>query len=596
MTGKPMTTNHILYEKLIPYDVAHIIMGGYIHYHHQFRRITKRAKPRFEERNWPGIQEDGRARINLYRDEVGETTEKIRNFLGDRPTDHSFWREVKRLYFEDIINFNTRNIAETFYNSVFRHFHTGLGADEHLMFVRSTGSYREFRSTVPIFHTFFVTIPVETTIHQIFHYFKFDVPFQDLDRDIRFICETIREYFDDVQLSGPSLRIELLKSIFYRNKGAYIVGRLRLDERVIPFVLPLLHEENGIFVDACLLEVNDVSSIFSYHRAYFLVDVDIVTETIDFLQSILPSKSLSELYNSIGFEKHGKTVFYREYLRHMRKTEDKFVVAPGIKGMVMSVFTLPSLGMVFKVIKDKFDPPKKMTAEQVKEKYKLVNLHDRVGRMTDSHMFEHLVFEKNRFSEGLLQELQEEIQSLLTIDEDTVKIDHLYVEKRMIPLNVYLEHAAREDAFEVIDEYGKAIKQLAAANIFPGDMLLKNFGVTRLKRVVFYDYDEIGFLTDYHFRYIPEPKDDFEAFSSEPYFHVGEKDVFPEEFRRFLLRTSELKDHFEEKHGDLFDAAFWTSIQQQLKQGVMVDVFPYKATKRFAVKYGGESIPEIGLE
>ncbi|MEO1437218.1 MAG: bifunctional isocitrate dehydrogenase kinase/phosphatase, partial [Bacteroidota bacterium] len=345
--------------------------------------------------------------------------------------------------------------------------------------------------------------------------------------------------------------------------------------------LPLLNGEQGIHVDALLLDLDDVSSIFSYHRAYFLVDVDIVSETVDFLESILPTKNMSELYNSIGFEKHGKTVFYREYLRHMRQTEDQFIIAPGIKGMVMSVFTLPSLNMVFKIIKDKFDPPKKMTAQEVKSKYKLVNLHDRVGRMTDTHMFEHLVFEKSRFSPELLEELQNVIASKLTITAQTVEIDHLYVEKRMTPLNLFLETASEEDAKAAIDEYGKAIKQLASANIFPGDMLLKNFGVTRLKRVVFYDYDEIGFLTEFNFRYIPEPRDEYEEMSSTPFFHVNPNDIFPEEFRKFLMRAGHLRKFFESIHGDLFDAKYWRSIQEQLRAGVIVDVFPYKLEKRF---------------
>ena len=577
--------NDIIYEKLIPYDVAHLILGGYMYYYHQFKRVTKRAKLRFEEKNWHGIQKDSRERINLYKNVVGHTKNRISKFLDNRETDKIFWLEVKRLYFEDVTNFNTRNISETFYNSVFRHFHAGLGADEDLMFVRRTGTYREFRSTIPIFHTFFLTTPIETTIEQIFHYFKFDAPYENLNRDIKYICKTIKEHFDESQLNSPNLRIEILKSIFYRNKAAYIVGRMRIDEQSVPFVIPLLHDEGGIYVDALLLEVNDVRSIFSYHRAYFLVDVDIVSDTVDFLQTILPHKSLSELYNSIGFEKHGKTVFYREYLRHMSQTEDEFVIAPGVRGMVMSVFTLPSLNMVFKVIKDKFDPPKTMTAALVKEKYKLVNLHDRVGRMTDPHMFEHFVFDKKRFSEELLEELKTVIGSKLKIDGECVIIDHLYVEKRMTPLNLYLEKACEKDACKVIDEYGKAIKQLAAANIFPGDMLLKNFGVTRLKRVVFYDYDEIGFLTDYKFRSIPEPRDDFDEMSSEPYFHVGPNDIFPEELRRFLLRPGELKSYFEEIHGDLFTPKYWIGIQNQLKEGVIVDVFPYELSKRFRDKY-----------
>lgn len=318
------------------------------------------------------------------------------------------------------------------------------------------------------------------------------------------------------------------------------------------------------------------------------MDVDIVSETVDFLRSILPTKYLGELYNSIGFVKHGKTVFYRGFLRHLNATVDQFIMAPGIRGMVMSVFTLPSYNMVFKVIKDKFAPPKNMTQQQVKEKYDLVHRHDRVGRMTDFHLFENLVFDRKRFPDELLEEFKKDFPSKLKITENTIEIAHLYVEKKMIPLNIYLESASIKEAEEAINEYGRAIKQLAAVNIFPGDMLLKNFGVTRLKRVVFYDYDEIGFLTDYNFRIMPEPRDDYEEMSAQPFYHVGENDIFPEEFLQFLIGKKEIREIFKRLHGDLFGVKFWKDMQERQRRKELIDVFPYQKKLRFVEVYGKE--------
>ena len=377
-----------MFEKLIPYDAAFIILDAYVQYHHLFKRITKRAKIRFEHRDWQGIQADARNRITLYRDSVGSTTEKLLDFLGPKAQDENIWRAIKEMYLDEILNFNTRNIAETYYNSIFRHSHKGLSADEELMFVHATGTYREFRSTVPIYHTLFLAEPLDSVIRQLFMYYHFDASFENLERDINYIAQTLKESTLISSKTTGYARIEVLKSVFYRNKGAYLVGRLVIGDRSTPFVLPLLHEPNGIFVDALLLTYNDVSSIFSYNRSYFLVDSDIASEMVDFLSSILPTKSLGELYNSIGFEKHGKTVLYRDFLSHMNRSSDSFEIAPGIKGMVMSVFTLPSYNMVFKVIKDHFPPPKKVTEKIVKEKYQIVSMHDRVGRMADSHMFE----------------------------------------------------------------------------------------------------------------------------------------------------------------------------------------------------------------
>jgi len=343
-----------------------------------------------------------------------------------------------------------------------------------------------------------------------------------------------------------------------------------------------------------LLDYNDVSSIFSYSRSYFLVDVDIVSETIDFIKPILPTKQQDELYNSIGFEKHGKTVFYRNFERHLLRSSDKFVIAPGTKGMVMSVFTLPSYGMVFKLIKDRFDPPKKVTERIVKEKYELVNQHERVGRMTDSHMFLNMVFDLKRFSPELLEELKQVAASKIVITDNTLEIKHLYVEKRMIPLNLYLETATLEEITHAMDEYGKAIKQLAAVNIFPGDMLLKNFGVTRLNRVVFYDYDEISLLTEINFRKIPEPRNHYEEFSSEPYYHIGLNDVFPEEFGRFLVGDRTIRKIFTDFHGDLFQASYWQEVQERLKRGEILDVFPYKEELRFCNVFSSTYLSIVG--
>ena len=572
------------FEKLIPYDAAHLILTAYFQYYHQYKRITKRAQIRFEQRDWHGIQADARDRLTLYRNQVGTTTARLLAFLEDKKEDRNVWKEIKATYLEEVMNFNTRNIAETFYNSVFRHSHRGLSVDEELMFVHATGTYREFRSTIPIYHNFYLIEPFEHVIRQLFSFYTFDAEWEDLDRDIHYVTAVLQKWFSDKEVLRTT-RLEMLKSVFYRNKGAYIVGRLITGDRVHPFIMPLLHDERGIFVDALLLSYNDVSSIFSYNRSYFLVDVDIVSEMVDFLYSILPTKSLGELYNSIGFEKHGKTVLYRDFLRHLDRTIDHFEIAPGIKGMVMSVFTLPSYNMVFKVIRDRFAAPKKVTEKIVKEKYELVFFHDRVGRMADSHMFQNLTFPRNRFSEALLEELQSECGSKVNITEEVVEIEHLYIEKKMIPLNMYLESASPEDAEDAINEYGKAIKQLAAVNIFPGDMLLKNFGVTRLKRVVFYDYDEIGFLTEYNFRRIPEPRSYEDELSAEPWYSVGENDVFPEEFPRFLIGRRDIREIFYRLHGDLYDVPFWRQIQERLKKGEIFDVFPYRQRLRFKKQF-----------
>ncbi|MEM1229453.1 MAG: bifunctional isocitrate dehydrogenase kinase/phosphatase [Pseudomonadota bacterium] len=302
---------------------------------------------------------------------------------------------------------------------------------------------------------------------------------------------------------------------------------------------------------------------------------------MDFLKELLPNKKRSELYSAIGLHKHGKTVFYRGFIEHLTRSEDLFVTAPGIKGMVMAVFSLPSYQVVFKIIKDQFAPQKNITAAQVKEKYAIVKTHDRVGRMADTQEFHNFVLPRRRFEAQLLEELLSVAGSTVSVTGDDVLISHLYIERQMTPLNLYIEDASDSELRNALDEYGNAIKQLAAANIFPGDMLLKNFGVTRHGRVVFYDYDEISYLTEVNFRTIPEPQTPEQEMASEPWYSVAPNDVFPEEFRKFLFGRRKIKAQFEAMHGEMFDAGYWQTLQQDIEAGAIKDVFPYRRKRRF---------------
>jgi len=584
-----------MFPALKHFDVAHHFLMGYMDYYYRFKLITKRARIRFEQRDWHGVQADARGRITLYRDDVAQTTASVEEVLQKMPTDEAFWQKVKASFAEEIAHFNTRNIAETFYNSVYRHFHQ-IGANRDLMFVSRTGSYREFKGQMAISYDYQLgTFDLEAILDDLLEKYAFDAAWDDKERDIKLVANRWQQKIDELGGRSSEDRLEVLTSVFYRNKSAYIVGRFIKEGEVIPFIMPLLHpEQRGIFIDALLLESDQVTSIFSYHRSYFLADITVPSDMVDFLRTFMPTKAISELYNAIGFEKHGKTVFYRELRRHFRRTartqvqgdgsivpEEQFVTAPGIAGMVMYVFTMPSLNMVFKIIRDKFAPPKQVTPAVVKEKYDLVKRHDRVGRMADSYLFEKLSLPLDRFAPECLEELRSTAATKVEVTEDSVLISHVYVEKKMTPLNIFLENAEEAMAQKALRDYGRAIKQLAAANIFPGDLLLKNFGVTRVKRVVFYDYDEIELVTDCNFRHIPEAQTYEQEMASQPWYYVGPKDIFPEEFPGFLMRAGTNLTYLREKHGVIFDADFWNDVKTRLLAGEIMDVFPYRTGHRF---------------
>ncbi|MBZ0121004.1 MAG: bifunctional isocitrate dehydrogenase kinase/phosphatase, partial [Sandaracinaceae bacterium] len=321
-------------------------------------------------------------------------------------------------------------------------------------------------------------------------------------------------------------------------------------------------------------------------RAYFMVDTEVPSATVEFLSSMMPTKPKAELYTMLGLQKQGKTLFYRDLHQHLQLSNDRFVLAPGTKGLVMVVFTLPSFPYVFKVIRDRIAPPKDTDRDEVMKKYLMVKYHDRVGRLADTLEYSHVAFPLERFDPSVVEELAAVAPSTFEIDGEQLVIKHMYIERRMVPLDIYLRGADDAHKREAIAELGNAIRELASANIFPGDLLLKNFGVTRHGRVVFYDYDEIGYLTDYVFRRLPQARSYEDEMAAEAWFSVGPRDIFPEELPKFLFADARSRELFEELHGELLDPRFWIERQQKCRAGEQEDVFPYAQASRFGPHHG----------
>lgn len=565
---------------------ARIILNGFEAYFAEFQNITLGARSRFENGDWLDIHAASRDRIDLYKVKVRSVLGTVELVAGEELRSYDFWRDARKVYAGLIRNHSNFEIAETFYNSVFNAVFEHRQVRNDYAFVFSSQGDIPLSDTSPVLRQYRLNGSLREMLHELLTDYRLSVPYEDLERDIAQIARSVDEELAEIpgfELDLDDIRLEVISNHFYRNKGAYIVGRILSGKASMPFVLPVLHnEDGGIFIDTVLFGSDRVSVVFSFTRSYFMVDATIPSQYVLFLARLMPAKPISEIYTSIGFNKHGKTYYHRSAVRHMESTTDKFVIAPGIKGMVMSVFTLPSYPFVFKIIKDRFTPPKDMTREEVKGKYRLVKRADRAGRMADTQEFTNLAFARDRFSEELMEELMEVAPSLISQHGKALIIGHLYVERRMTPLNLYLQDATDEDVDAVMDEYGNAIKQLAAANIFPGDMLLKNFGVTRHGRVVFYDYDEIVPLLDCNFRKIPEPRNEEEEMASQPWYSVGPNDIFPEEFRLFFSGNRRARKAFDAKHSDLYDALFWQSLQTQIQSGYVESFYPYRRRLRFA--------------
>jgi len=567
--------------------IAAQVMVFFAEYRLNFQELTLYAQEYFESADWRAIQNLSVQRIDLYSDMVAEATAAITDSLGHQVYEPELWHQAKNYYTRLILQRTDPELAETFYNSVycsvFKHRHI----DNEHMFIRSSLGDHNVRSGEDIYRSYSLDEGgVVKMLARMMDDYAFNVPWENKRRDIRNLLLYMKKTLPDAVLAHKETTIKIVKSLFFRNKAAYIVGRVHFENSSAPFVVAVLNNEKGaVYIDTALSDENDVSIVFSFTRSYFLVDVNVPSEFIRFLHTLLPEKSISELYSSIGFYKQAKAVFYRGFVDHLASSQDQFVSAPGIKGMVMTVFTLPSYPVVFKVIKDRFSSSKNITRALVKEKYQLVKRHDRVGRMADTQEFKNFSFPVGRFSSELLSELQQVAASSLKITKDAILIKHLWTERFMTPLNIHIEEVLERNdenaLFHAVNEFGKAIKQLAAANVFAGDMLFKNFGITRHGRVVFYDYDEILYLTECNFRHIPEPMYPEQELAGEPWYSVAQNDVFPEEFSILTACNPKVRKLFNDLHGDLLEVSYWQSVQRQVKEGEIVDVFPYKDTYRF---------------
>jgi isocitrate dehydrogenase kinase/phosphatase len=572
------------------------MIDGFNKHYRLFRECSANAKVRFEEADWLGVQQAIKERISYYDDRVDETVERLhREFRADL-LDDAVWRPAKLLYIGLLTDHRQPELAETFFNSVFCRIMHRTYFHNDFIFVRPATSTEYIESDPPTYRSYYPNQEgFRASLRRAFLDFGWTREFEDLDRDVDYMLICAERHVGEWPQAEANFQIQVLGSAFYRNKAAYVIGKVVNGAHEYPFMVPVLHTRAGkLCVDTVLLDAEDIRTLFSLSRAYFMVDMEVPANYVQFLRSIMPNKPRSEIYTMLGLGKQGKTAFYRGLMSHLHHSRDQFIIAPGIKGLVMLVFTLPSYPYVFKIIKDVFGVTKEVDHATVKRKYQLVKQVDRVGRMADTLEFSHVALPKARFAQELIDELRVQVPSLLEEDGDDLIIKHLYIERRMTPLNIYLENAeksGRDDLVEhAVREYGNAIRELAIANIFPGDMLWKNFGVTRYGRVVFYDYDEIEFMTDCNFRKIP-PAPNFEAeMSGEVWYTVRRNDVFPEEFATFLLVSDRIRDAFLRHHADLFDAEFWQRAQASIRAGELRDFYPYAESMRFCNQF------ELGCE
>ncbi|MFZ0498548.1 MAG: bifunctional isocitrate dehydrogenase kinase/phosphatase [Steroidobacteraceae bacterium] len=556
---------------------ARRIAGAFAEYNAEFRTITRRAPMRFDARDWKGSQRDAVERIELYDRRIASTVAELRALLGEQAQDRSLWTRIRADFAERIAGVPDAEFIKTFFSSISRRLFGTVGVAPEIEFVATDlDPLANVTSTVTT-NTYVNHGSLALLFEDLLGDVRFRSPWKDLDNSIRHVTTEVLAHLAARGEQRAVQRAEVIRPAFYQISRAYIVGRLIGRNFLVPLVIALKNSDGGMLVDAVILAEGDVSIVFSFSRSYFHADLEHVAEAVVFLKSLLPKKPVSELFTVLGRARQGKTERYREIMRHLAGAPDRFVPAPGQRGLVMVCFTLTSFDVVFKVIRDRFPYPKNVLRTEVLAKYQLVFRHDRAGRLVDAQEFRRLRFPKALFAPELLAELLAEASLTVREAGEHLVFDHMYIERRMIPLDLYLRKASQAAGEQAALEYGQCIRDLAHTNIFPGDLLLKNFGVTRQGRVIFYDYDELCLVTDCHFRELPRAANPEDEMRGEPWFYVGEHDVFPETFINFVAFDATQRAALLRTHGEIFTAKFWQQVQRRLLEGEVLEVLPYHA-------------------
>ena len=582
-------TNNAL-QQVIATKLARAVFAGFEAMFAQFLNITLGAQSRFEQQKYHDVQTAMRERLQVYEREVKNVSEAVRVIAYAELSCPQTWQLAKNIYGDMVQNHENKPIAHTFFNSTFGAIWDDKKIRTVHLFVLKAKYRSEPRSYENLVRRISFKDGFNHAVKTLITRQAFRVPFSQLNADLQALQTTLmagakqqcKQVYELINLNDGF--IEYANSLFFRNKACYLIGRcIAKNGDNMPFAIAILNTNKGLKLDAVMMGADQLSLLFGFARTYFMVDTDQPARYVDYLSVLMPHKKRFELFNAIGFIKHAKTEFYRYKVDTTKNspTNFKYVTAPGTPGMVMLVFTIEGLDYVYKVIKDKFSAPKTATKAQVKAKYNFVKQADRVGRLVDTHEFRYLAFDLSRFSDELLKQMKSQIGSSMVISGKALILKHVYVERKMTPLNLYINHCSNKALQQVMTDYGKAIKDLAGANIFPGDMLMKNFGVTRWGRVVFYDFDEICPLTDCHFRDVPSAQNDLEELSANSYFDIAENDIFPSQFKVFFSANETAFNYFNSEHNDLFLADFWQTCQQQIKSGFLPDVYPYKQSWRF---------------
>jgi len=556
---------------------AEWILRVFDDFYAEFLRLTWAARETFERRDHAAAVANARRRLGLYNATVYPLAEQLRSAFPQLKEQEPLWREIESVYRTKVDGRYEADLALAYLHSAQRRVHHGEWKPVAYGF---RGSHRVVPPAAAVSEYFPCTWPVDPLVMQrVLQVAGLAVPFCDPARDAELIARRVNDVL--AARGGGGLRaIEMLRAGFFRNRGAYLVGRLVLKGAELkPCIIALVNTPEGLRAEALLHVVPHVHNLCSSTEAPFQVTNRHYHELGAFLHSIMPSRPLGLHYSTIGYYHFSKVAVMNEVRRCLVQERERLSVAPGSPGTVTIAFTSPQLDYVLKVIRDQPTSGYKWQrfegVDAVLAKYKRVHDINRTGSMLDNIVYYNLRLEHAWFESELASELLAAAPNSVQRQGRALVFRYLIAQRKLTPLNVFLEKAPEQKAARAMINLGFCIRNNAAANVFNKDFDARNYGVSRYLKIYLYDYDAVEALTEMKVR---TNRDRCEGEEDVPgwFFEPGE--VFlPEEIEAGLrVPDRTLRRAFRAAHADLMTVEYWEALQQALRAGEVpgIHAFP----------------------
>ena len=545
-------------------------------FYRDFCAIPAKAKAAFEAGAFQQSLQNSRDRLTLYGERMHALAHTLAEEYSGNTVAPELWDRLEQHYTASVAGRYEADLALAFLHSVRRAvFMDNWTPVDYAVDIKTQSS-----SDSDVMLSRAVDEIDAGLIQEMLAIPSFGIPFRDVVGDSERAADKVDRTLRKRGLADSITAVDVIRGGFFRNRGVYVVGRIRLHGgSVVPLILALLHDEAGIYIDAVLADEPEAHNLFSTTRANFIVTNDHYHELAEFLYGIMPKRPLGLHYSSLGFNHFGKVAVMDELTAELTEDDAVLDTAVGFPGTVAIGFQAPGSVYNLKVIRDHPTDNYKWGdfagVESVLEKYRQVHDINRTGSMLDNAIYYNVTLPKSHFAMELLSEMLEDASNAVSLRGTTVFFQHLIVQRKMIPMPVFLEQAPREDCERAVISLGQCIKNNMAANIFNRDLDGRNYGVGSHIRVYLFDYDALETFTDVKIR---SNQGRFDGEEDIPGWFFEDGVVFlPEEIESGLrIVDRDLRRLFRSVHGDLLKVEYWQRIQDELRCGNVpqIQVYP----------------------